>query len=390
MTEPVLRLGEAASTLWDVIILGAGPSGAVAACELSRRGAQTLLVDKHSFPRGKVCGACLNGEALRILKSLGLEERLHALGGIKLEALQLNYEGRLVRWALPAGLALSRDRLDAAVVDLYARSGEAFLPGTEAIVGSIQGGTRQVFLRCSGQTLQARARVVMVATGLGPIPCEARALSSSQASPRSRIGAGCTVEDFPDSYRPGTIHMCVAHHGYVGLVRVEEGLLNVASALDKRLLKETGCLGAAANRVLIEAGCPPLPALARAAWRGTPALTRRTRPIAGERLFVLGDASGYIEPFTGEGMAWAMTSAQLAAPLAWRALKRWEPSLARTWISLHHRLLARRQLLCRALAVLLRHPPLARAALALAGQVPILPRMMIARLSAASTLAQTS
>ena len=64
--------------------------------------------------------------------------------------------------------------------------------------------------------------------------------------------------------------------------------------------------------------------------RGTASLTRQTRPIAGERFFVLGDATGYIEPFTGEGMAWAMVSGQAIAPLVRQGIKYWEPSLPRT------------------------------------------------------------
>jgi flavin-dependent dehydrogenase len=81
---------------------------------------------------------------------------------------------------------------------------------------------------------------------------------------------------------------------------------------------------------------------------------------AGERWFLIGDAAGYIEPFTGQGMAWALRSARALAPLALRAIERWEPEMAREWTSLYHRQVGRSHWLCRGLAAGLRHPPLVR------------------------------
>ena len=65
--------------------------------------------------------------------------------------------------------------------------------------------------------------------------------------------------------------------------------------------------------------------------KGTAPLTRRTTPIAEERLFLLGDAAGYVEPFTGEGIAWALVAGLAVAPLAIRAAKQWHPSLGVDW-----------------------------------------------------------
>ena len=73
-------------------------------------------------------------------------------------------------------------------------------------------------------------------------------------------------------------------------------------------------------------------------WQGTAGLTRQTQPLAEERLFLLGDAAGYVEPFTGEGIAWALASAQAVAPLARRAMERWDPQIARDWSVLHRQI----------------------------------------------------
>ena len=164
--------------------------------------------------------------------------------------------------------------------------------------------------------------------------------------------------------------MAVGRCGYVGLVRVEDDQLNVAAAFARELIKDCGSPGAAARTILAEAGFPSIPALASASWQGTVPLTRRTWPVAGERFFVLGDAAGYVEPFTGEGMAWAMMCGKAAVPLARRAIDGWDPSLPREWTSLHRRLVARRQLLCRGLALMLRHPWLARTGFELAIRAP--------------------
>jgi len=355
-------------------------------------GARTLLVDKRLIPRAKVCGACLNESALGVLRSVGPDGFSDTLGGIRLAGLELRLAGRSTRLSLPGGLALSRERLDLALVDLAVASGAIFLPQTVGLVGPIQTGARRVTLVQIDRavTVKAAARVVLVATGLGQVRFEGESPVKSWPTPRSWIGAGCMVDNFPDVYQQGTVFMTVGRSGYVGLVQVEDGRLNVAAAFNKHHVKESGSPGAVANGILLEAGCASVPALDDGTWRGTAALTRQTRPIAGDRFFVLGDAAGYIEPFTGEGMAWAMVSGQAIAPLAWRGIQRWEPSLARTWVLLHRRLVTRRQYLCRALATLLHHPGLAHTALELIARFPGIARLMIERVNSTSALPQTS
>jgi 2-polyprenyl-6-methoxyphenol hydroxylase-like FAD-dependent oxidoreductase len=110
--------------------------------------------------------------------------------------------------------------------------------------------------------------------------------------------------------------MATGRGGYVGLVRVEDGRLDMAAAFDPVFVKSVGGLGAAAETILREVGWPAPPALAEEPWKGTPALTRRARRLAGHRCFVVGDAAGYVEPFTGEGMAWAVMSAAAVAASA--------------------------------------------------------------------------
>jgi flavin-dependent dehydrogenase len=377
MTGRGFALEDAAERLWDVIVLGAGPAGAIAAGQLSRRGVQTLLVDRSTFPRTKTCGACLNLVALQALRSAGLGDLVGKLGGIKLEAMQLSFASRFIRLPMPGGMAVSRARLDAAVVDAAASSGVTFLDETVGMIGPIQSAARRVELIQPGRKITAMARVVLIATGLGQARFAREPVVRSRAKPEARIGAGCTINHLPDFERQGTVFMAVGDAGYVGVVRLEDGRLNVAGAFDRNFLRQCGNPGAAAERILGQAGYAEGRAMRDASWRGTVPLTRRTWPIAGERFFVVGDAAGYVEPFTGEGMAWAMVSGGAIAPLVEEGVRRWDPALPRTWVSVHGRVVRRRQILCRGVATLLRHPRLVHPAFELAVRVPEIARVLI-------------
>ena len=386
MTNPTIDFATVAASVWDAIVLGAGPAGALAARQLAIGGARVVLVDRKPFPRRKVCGACLNKMALDVLDSMGLGSLPGRLGGIELESLELAVAGRSIRLNLPGGMAISREMLDNALVKAAIAEGVDFVPETQGMVGAAGPDQREVLLVHLNQRLIARARVVLVATGLGEPPSTTEPIGRARVAPRSRIGAGCTVPADPGSYRRNVIFMAVGQGGYVGLVRVENGSLNVAAAFDRNFVKDCGGPGGAAVRVLSRAGFPGVPELATASWQGTVALTRRTRPVAAERLFLLGDATGYVEPFTGEGLTWALMSSRAVGPIAQRGIACWSPALPREWARMHNRLVARRQYLCRGLASVLRHPRLTQATLSLVSHFPRLGGLMIEHLNTSPVL----
>jgi flavin-dependent dehydrogenase len=128
----------------------------------------------------------------------------------------------------------------------------------------------------------------------------------------------------------------------------------------------------------VREACWPVPeGLAGAAWRGTPALTRSAGAVAGRRLFVVGDAAGYVEPFTGEGMAWAMESALRLGPIAAEASRGWRPELIARWKAEHRRVVTGRQFACRALAFVLRWPWLTAALVGALSLFPMLARPVL-------------
>jgi flavin-dependent dehydrogenase len=351
-----LTLAEAARRTWDAAVVGAGPAGALAARELSRRGMAVLLIDKALFPRPKVCGCCLNGRALAALRSAGLTGLPAACGAVPLQAIELTARGHSARLPL-GGVALSRQTFDAALVHSAVAAGTAFLPGTLARLRTPAAQGPLLHLAQGDDHADVAARVLVAADGLGGALLAPAGMRSHAAS-GARVGAGVVVSDVPGFYRRGIVYMACGRPGYLGLVRLEDGRLDLAAALDADAVRHHGGPAGVAAHLLAETGWPPPPDLERQHWRGTPPLTRGIAVPGAERLFVVGDAAGYVEPFTGEGMAWALAGAVALAPVAARAAAAWRPSLLAEWRALHAQVVRRRQLACRIAAAVLRRPRL--------------------------------
>ncbi len=369
---------------WDVIVIGAGPAGALAAHQLARHRLRVLLVEKRAFPRWKICGSCLNGVALRALEEAGLGQLVDDLGAVPLARLRLGQQGHQVDLALPMGRSLSRGRLDLALSEAAVAAGAVLQLRTEATVAGTCPGGREVRLRCGDEHQSTSARVVLVATGLGSPGLPPDLPIRTRVSPRARIGAGCQLDVGVSGYGRSTIHMAIGRHGYVGLVRNEAGELNLAAAFDRPHLIAAGGPAVSAAEVLAEAGFDPLPQMAEASWRATPALTRRSSPPAAERLLLLGDAAGYVEPFTGEGMGWALVGALAVVPLVLQGQREWSRELEREWARRHAARIGSRQRFCHGLAFVLRRPGLCRGLLAAAERWPALTGPLLQHLDGAT------
>lgn len=372
-----LKLPDVSRDTWDVMVIGAGPAGAVAALETARRGARVLLVDRATFPRSKVCGSCLNGMALAKLEEMGLGELPQQCGAPGLQAFHVACRGRSAILPLKRGVALSRERLDGELLKAAIAAGADFVDGAQAEIEEVERDWRRISLRQASRENVVRARVIVVAAGLGCHVFAPPLADSAQTTSSSRVGAGTVLQDESDAFRVGTVYMACHRDGYVGLVRLEDGRLDVATAFDGAATKRHGGIGPLVEAILRESRMAVPAPLATAKWHGTSRLTQYRETLAGNRYLVVGDAASYVEPFTGEGIAWALTSGKGVVPFVMRYLEGDAAGARHGWSKQHRRLLGRRLRLCHVVSRLLRYPTLVASGIKLLSAAPWLGKAMV-------------
>lgn len=375
-----------ANRVWDVIVVGAGPAGASAAATLARSGMSTLLVDRAAFPRWKVCGCCVNPAAIKVLHRIGGGTVLGTAATVPLECLRLAAGGWRVTLPVPGGVCVSREVFDSALVKFASSKGAVFLSQTRATLNPVEGEMRRMTLTRGHEIVTVTAKVVFAADGLGGGLLDSEPGDDETTTPLSRIGCGVTLpaNTAAGDYESGTIHMACGVGGYVGIVRLEDGRLDIAAAFDVETCRLAGGPGTMAERVITSAGFPTIAGLAASDWRGTPRLTRHRTRLGFDRVLAIGDAAGYVEPFTGEGIAWALWSGVAAAEILIKD-QGWTPDTIRRWTSMHQQFLGRKQRQCAAIARVLRHQWLATAAVAMLSASPFLARPVIRRINSIPT-----
>ncbi len=351
----------------DVVVVGAGSAGSLAALRLARAGCDVVLLDRARFPRRKVCGACVGPGALATLEAEGLGARVRALGGHSLYRMELRGDRGHSTIRLGGNLAVSRQALDHTIVSAAQDAGATFFDGCRGRIASVNDDGVELD---TGLGL-IRAGVVVDAAGLADTVQPFGEARSSRTEPDSLIGAGAVFPLEAFTLAPGILRMVVGAHGYVGFVRVEDGTVNVAAALTPHAVAEWG-LDGAVRRLLSDAGVAAASAPPEEPWKGTPPLTWSPRELASSRVFRIGDAAGYVEPFTGEGMAWALEGAVRVTPFVEAGVARWDDELIGSWTREYDRSIGRSRRTCRLLARGLRSRTLVRLAIALTAHAPLL------------------
>ncbi|HYN07578.1 MAG TPA: FAD-dependent monooxygenase [Vicinamibacterales bacterium] len=314
----------------DVLIAGAGPAGSIAALVLARAGARVVVVDRETFPRDKLCGDTLNPGGIRFLASLGLTggplATAKPLGGM----IVTGPHGRSVEGRYPnrqVGLALTRAVFDAWLLDQAVAAGARFESGLVVRRPLVDDSSGRSLVR--GLTLDRRgstdhsirmpATMTIAADGRHSAVARSLGLASHPLKPRRwAFGVYATgIEALTDL---GEMHVRAKY--YLGIAPLARGLSNVCLVTGPR-----------------PEGRSPIE-IVRKAIAAEPALTRRFRraefvsdvrvlgPLAvnarapgAEGLLLAGDASGFIDPMTGDGLSLAMRSAELAAVEALRTLE---------------------------------------------------------------------
>ncbi len=321
---------------------------------LARRGVDVLLLEKSEFPRAKVCGCCLSATSLQVLEQCGLGAMPSELKAVQHRSLSIQTRHHQISFPLSKSVSISRSAFDAALVEQAKDAGVQFFPRTSGQITATDVHGVTIEGESSQGKYQLRTRIAIAADGLAGSALSDTLGMRTDSQRDSRVGSGAISKD-TSHISEHTIHMSYADGGYVGLVRLEDGTVDIAAALDLQFLRRNHT-PANAVRWILEDSHFPVPAdLDTITWRGTVALTQRRRKVAANRIFVIGDSASYIEPFTGEGIAWALTCATLVAPLAERGALIWHPSLARQWAEVYNKNIRLNQKKTSAIAWLLKH-----------------------------------
>jgi len=369
--DAVVEAPMSETTAFDIAVIGAGPSGTCAALAAARAGARVVLVDRGAMPRAKVCGCCLAASGVAALHAAGAGDAL--AGAVPLRAIRVASGGRAMTLAREAGVAIGREDLDARLVDLARRAGVEVRLETSARVAR----DRSVRLTRGERVSALHAHTVIVADGLQGGALDEVPGFEWRMTPHSMMGFGAVLPATAFDCPPGEIHMHVARDGYIGVVRLPSGDIDVAAAVAPAALKRSGTVAACARALLADV-VHDAEAVGRARWRGTPQLTRTRARVAAPGILVVGDAAGYIEPFTGEGMSWAIATGLAAGELAARDARAHE-----RWPARCEALVAQPKWRCRAIALALRSPLLVRAAIAVGARMPQPFERLAARLEGA-------
>lgn len=319
-------------TLPDAVVVGAGPAGSVAALVLARAGASVRLIDRASFPRAKLCGDTVNPGTLAMLDQLGVgsdvRARAHPITGMLVTgpggaSIAADYPDRLY------GMALERCHFDGLLLDAAISAGVDFVPGVEAIAPLLGAESRVagVHVRHLSRESELRGRIVIAAEGRRSRIAGAFGLTQCAASPK-RWAFGAYYTGVAGLTSRGEMH--IRPDGYVGVAPLNGDVVNTCVVRElPKIPFSSGCAEATIAAALD--ADPMLRQRFAGARRVSPVLSLgplAVDAIAAGRpgLLLAGDAAGFIDPMTGDGLRFAVRGGQLAAAAALFELETGQPA----------------------------------------------------------------
>lgn len=293
-----------------VLIIGGAVAGASCAISLRKRGIDVSVVEKETFPRPKVCGCCLGGSGIKQFERLGVWQDVSG-AGVRTDRWVGVFDGRRIELPIDRGVAISRESLDPILIEQAVKQGASVQFGCEGTIRMVsENGVLVDILTDDRNTTTESFDAVVIASGLrsgdasGALPWTEK--------PHGPFGVSFTAK--VESVQVGSIVMVCDDDGYVGLVRLADGRVDVAAALQSGANAASGGKPFDRVRGLIDRGGLRCELSDISSVMTTPPL-RRTRRSGSGRILAIGDAAGYVEPFTGEGMTWAMESGIAAGDL---------------------------------------------------------------------------
>ncbi len=319
-------------TAFDVLVIGAGPCGAVAATVLARAGARVCLIDRARFPRPKLCGDTLNPGALAVLRRLGMAASIDR-AALALEGMRVTGDGVTVEARYPDGLrgaSLPREQMDHALVRAALAAGaelrEAVTARAPVFRDTTRGGTVAGALCADedGASFELLAPVTIAADGRRSALAFALGLARHPSTPR-RWAIGACASGVHGLSAFGEMHIRQGH--YIGIAPLPGGFANVcvvrpAAGGDAGLQRPQQALAdAVASEPMLRERVADARWLTPPMVLGPLAVDRVADAVVPDGLLVAGDAAGFIDPMTGDGLRFAVSGGELAALAALRALE---------------------------------------------------------------------
>ena len=325
----------------DVIVVGAGPSGATTAFYLAQSGLDVLLLEKSRFPREKVCGDGLTPRAVKTLVGMGISVSEQD-GWVRNKGLRVIGAGKRLELPWPElasypgyGLVRTRLDLDETLARRAQQAGARLLEGV-TVTGPVRsertGRITGVVAKAAdgGEDRTYRARVVVAADGNSSRLSVAMGLRKRDDRP-----LGVAVRTYyrtprhDDDYLESWLDLWDGDRllpGYGWIFGMGDGTSNVGLGL----LNTSAAFGHTDYHALLRKWLEGMPA----EWGFTE--ENRTQPIRGaalpmgfnrtphyyQGLLLVGDAGGMVNPFNGEGIAYAMESGEILARTVVQALAR--------------------------------------------------------------------
>ena len=318
----------------DVLIVGAGPGGCAAALSLARHGVKTLLVDKATFPRDKVCGDALSGKVMRVL------DRLAPDVGVALRADARQFPSWGVTFTAPSGRSLrvpfsrntgtgdapgaimARLDLDQLLLDkVRATLGIAVITGTA--LNRFERTNAGWRVTNEQRSIEINCRLVIAADGANSY--FARHVAGLEMDPQHHCaGVRAYFNGVTDLDQLGFIELIFLQEllpGYLWIFPLPNGRANVGLGLRSDVVRKRRTDLKATMKQLIAEHPQLRHRFANARMEGTiqglglPLASKR-RALSGEGFLLVGDAGHLIDPFTGEGISHAMISGMHAGDVA--------------------------------------------------------------------------
>lgn len=312
---------------YDVVVVGAGPAGSTAAKYLAEAGAKVLLLDKSGFPREKPCGG---GLPTRVQKRFPYIEPLIdsvSYGSITYSS-SLRYKLDLIR-EKPLLDTVLRNEFDDGLVKLAVKSGATFLGEKTVVDVSIQPDKARVMLN---DGLAIETQVVIGCDGTRSIVAEKTGLGK-----KLETFCVCLVQEQPmtpkqlDAYfsKKRLVHLFIKAQGIAGYgwvfpksnhvnIGIGEFQSAISQSKPKAPLKETyeSFVALLKQQKII----PNNFQIENVKGAILPIFPLET--TYDDRVLLCGDAAGFINPITGEGIYYAMASGQIAAAVIADGLKK--------------------------------------------------------------------